>query len=59
MMIYLLIQEEHPFDMNGRIKTKIIGFTEDEEVAKNFVVENDNFGFTKKSYKPVKEFIPK
>lgn len=58
-MIYLLIQENHPTELSGRISSKIVGYTEDKKVAEGFKKDVDIFGFTSHTYKEVKHFKPK
>ena len=57
-MIYLLILEEHPFDMCGKVKTKIKGYTDNKKIDEKFVAKNDNFNFGKYIYKEVKKYNP-
>ena len=54
-MIYLLIREEHSFDMTGKTKTHIEGYTTNKQEAEQFTQKNTEFSFGTYKYKKVKE----
>ena len=57
-MIYLLTYEEHSFDIDGRVKTHIKGYTTEKSEAEDFVKQNEKsprYGIYK--YQEVKQAL--
>ncbi len=39
-MIYLLMYDEHPLDIAGRVKTHVKGYTTEKSKAEDFIKQN-------------------
>lgn len=55
-MIYLLIFEEYPLDIGGRVKVNIQGYTNNKTEAEVFLNQNISFNFGRYIYKEVREY---